>query len=137
MIELIILGNPVAQGRPIFNSYTKRAHDPIKSKNYKLFVGHEVRKQYHGPLVDCPIRVEIDVYRPNNKGTSKKQIDLRERKLVLPIVKPDATNYAKGIEDALTGIVWKDDNLIVESETKKYYSVTPRIEVRIKELNHE
>ncbi|MHC9537733.1 RusA family crossover junction endodeoxyribonuclease [Dellaglioa sp. BT-FLS60] len=137
MIELIILGDPVAQQRPKFNSRTKRAYDPKESKNYKRMAAGKARLMYRDELINYPIRVEIDVYRRNQKGTSKKQIDLRERKLVLPIVKPDATNYAKGIEDALTGIVWEDDNLIVESETKKYYSVNPRIEVRIIEINSE
>ncbi|MDK1716610.1 RusA family crossover junction endodeoxyribonuclease [Dellaglioa algida] len=134
MIELIILGDPVAQGRPRFNSYTKKAHDPIKSKNYKLFVGHEAKLQHQGPLIDCPIRVEIDVYRKNNKGTSKKEIARREKKLSMPTVKPDIDNYVKGIKDALNGVIWVDDNLVIELEAKKYYSVNPRIEVRIKEL---
>ena len=134
MIELIILGEPVAQQRPKFNSYTKKAHDPIKSKNYKLFVGHEAKLQHQGPLIDCPIRVEIDVYRKNNKGTSKKEIARREKKLSMPTVKPDIDNYVKGIKDALNGVIWVDDNLVIELEAKKYYSVNPRIEVRIKEL---
>ncbi|TWW13622.1 phage protein [Dellaglioa algida] len=138
MIELIILGDPVAQQRPKFNSHTKRAYDPKESKAYKRMVAGKASLMYHDELINYPMRVEIDVYRSNQKGTSKKQIDLRERKLVLPTKKPDATNYAKGIEDALTEVVWKDDNLIVESETRKYYSVTPRIEVRIYEIgDHE
>ena len=134
MIELIIEGNPVAQGRPIFNSYTKRAHDPIKSKNYKMFVGLTAKRQYHGMLIDCPIRVEIDVYRANQKSISKKELDRREKKLSMPTVKPDIDNYVKGIKDALNGVIWIDDNLVVELEAKKYYSVNPRIEIRIKEL---
>lgn len=49
----------------------------------------------------------------------------------LPIQKPDATNYGKNIEDALTGCVWLDDAQIVHHEVWKVYA-TGQCGVRVK-----
>jgi Holliday junction resolvase RusA-like endonuclease len=41
------------------------------------------------------------------------------------------SNYLKSFEDALNGVLWKDDAMIVHEEIDKYYSDKPRIEVEI------
>ena len=51
-----------------------------------------------------------------------------------PIYKPDLSNYVKSAEDALNGVVWKDDQSIVTEHTGKWYSEHPRIELEIKRL---
>ncbi len=60
MIEFEVPGEPVAQGRPRFNSRTKTAHDPLKSRNYKKLVSMYARRSkppdlLNGPI-DCPNR---------------------------------------------------------------------------------
>jgi Holliday junction resolvase RusA-like endonuclease len=50
--------------------------------------------------------------------------------------KPDlCDNLCKGVCDALTGIVYRDDSLIAEVHSKKIYGINPRIEITIEELN--
>ena len=136
VIELTYFGDPVAQGRPRFSRFGG-AYDPPKSKAFKECLAKDIGGQYHGELIDKPFRLELDIYRRNNKKTSKKEIDRREKKLSRPIVKPDTDNYAKGTIDGLTGVLWTDDNKMVELEAKKYYSVTPRIEIRVEEVDYE
>ncbi|OMD02745.1 RusA family crossover junction endodeoxyribonuclease, partial [Paenibacillus odorifer] len=53
---------------------------------------------------------------------------------ILPVTKPDADNYLKGVKDALKGIIWKDDSQVVDAFVRKRYSAQPRIEVKIKQL---
>ena len=90
--------------------------------------------KYHGGLLrDMPLQVEIRVYRHVQRSLSKVERDRRLRGEHRPIVKPDASNYLKLVEDALTGIVWEDDNLIADVSCSKYYSDDPRIEVTVTE----
>ena len=127
MAHLVIHGEPVPAGRPRF---TRQGHvfDPKRSREYKRFVSQEARLQYHGPILqDKALSVHVKVYRHVQSSVSKAE---RERR---PIVKPDASNYLKLIEDALTGIVWEDDNLITDVSCSKYYSDDPRIEVTVTE----
>ncbi|WP_261806191.1 RusA family crossover junction endodeoxyribonuclease [Lapidilactobacillus luobeiensis] len=51
-----------------------------------------------------------------------------------PTVKPDIDNYFKAVTDAVKGILWVDDNQIVESFISKYYSDDPRVELEITQI---
>lgn len=88
--------------------------------------------KYHGGLLrDMPLKVEIRVYRHVQRSLSKTERNRRLRGEHRPIVKPDTSNYLKLIEDALTGIVWEDDNLITDLVASKWYSDDPRVEVTV------
>lgn len=52
-----------------------------------------------------------------------------------PTGKPDALKLARAVEDALTGVVWRDDAQIVREEITKQYGDPARVEVTILELS--
>lgn len=132
LAHLVIIGEPVPAGRPRFSN--GHAYDSKRSRDYKRFVSHEAKLKYHGGLLrDMPLKVEIRVYRHVQRSLSKVERDRRLRGEHRPIVKPDTSNYVKLIEDALTGIVWEDDNLITDLVASKWYSDDPRIEVTVTE----
>lgn len=62
----------------------------------------------------CEGGVGIDVayYMPRARSNKRK----------LPTIKPDLSNLNKAIEDALTGIVWRDDSVICESNERKVFA---------------
>jgi Holliday junction resolvase RusA-like endonuclease len=139
MIKLVIYGNPVAQGRPKFSTANGfvRAYDPAKSRDYKTYLrilAFDEMKDRH--LFDGPLSLSIRIFRNTPKGFSKKKRELAEHGEIRPVTKPDVSNYIKGIEDALNGIVWKDDGQVVAYKEPfgKYYSSTPRIEIEVGEL---
>ena len=133
-VHLVIEGVPHPQLRPratrIGNSI--RLYDPKTTSDYKKYVKLTAKQQWEGKPLDCPLVVEMDVYRQIPKSTSKKRRKLKNERVIRPVVKPDVTNYAKGIEDALNGIVYKDDSQIVELTIRKFYSDNPRVEIEIK-----
>ena len=51
--------------------------------------------------------------------------------------KPDLDNLEKAVYDSISkaGVVWTDDNIIVEHTTRKLYSPRPRIEIEVEEKN--
>jgi len=136
LAHIVVHGEPVQAGRPRFNSYTHTAHDPRKSRVYKEMVSGAADLQYNGPLIEGKaIAVKIAIYRSIQKSVSHKEHDRRATGEHRPIVKPDTSNYVKLIEDALTDVIWKDDNLIVSLTADKYYSDDPRIEVTVTDVS--
>ena len=135
-LKFTVKGDPVPQGRPratrIGNKITM--YDPKKSRDYKKLVSTSVDSQYKGEPLQNALEMTIDIYRFIPKSTTKKNRGLIENNLYRPIVKPDVTNIAKGVEDALNGILYKDDSQIVDLRIRKYYSDNPRIEIEVKEL---
>lgn len=134
MIDITVYGKPVPAARPRFNR-NGHAYDPEKSRAYKKVVALEASKQYKGkPLDKQALRVNIAIYRKPQKSTSKIEHQRRVNNEHRPVKKPDTSNYVKLIEDALTGVIWKDDNCIVDLTASKYYSEHPRIEVTVTEV---
>lgn len=77
------------------------------------------------------LQVELVFARKVQKSLSKKERALRLTGEHRPTVKPDLSNCLKAFEDALNGVLWKDDAMIVHEEIDKYYSDKPRIEVEV------
>lgn len=52
-----------------------------------------------------------------------------------PITKPDWDNIGKKYSDMSNGNLWLDDRLVIKGTIEKYYSVLPRVEIKIDYLN--
>ncbi|HYX39739.1 MAG TPA: RusA family crossover junction endodeoxyribonuclease [Oligoflexus sp.] len=76
-------------------------------------IADSVRRQYQGPLLDCPLRLVITAWRRRPK-TKKRDI--------WADTKPDADNIHKLIGDALEGVLWVNDSRIVDSRCLKKFA---------------
>ncbi|WP_105965033.1 RusA family crossover junction endodeoxyribonuclease [Apilactobacillus micheneri] len=133
MINLTLPIAPVAAGRPRFNR-NGHAYDPKKSKVFKRQVESMLKFMYREkPISGKPIEVYVAFYREIQSSISKKEHARRANHEHMPIHKPDTDNYIKSILDAMNGILWTDDNLIVHIDAYKYYDDNPRIEINVKE----
>ena len=113
MIRITIPGEPAPWGVQAFTVAGHAAlRDKPASKSYKARVRLAAQEQYHGPLLDGPLRADIVFYL--RRGPSVKR--------PMPTVKPDLTNLRKAVEDGLTGVVWKDDAQVVMGQTVKVYA---------------
>jgi Holliday junction resolvase RusA-like endonuclease len=128
---------PVEQARPRATRMGKgiRLYDPKKVTIFKRQLGMLAKQQmldrglepYDGPLEVC-----MEFYRPVQSSLSKKERDRRLSGAHRPTVKPDLDNYIKSTSDALNGILWADDNLIISLEAKKFYAARPHLTVEIR-----
>lgn len=50
--------------------------------------------------------------------------------------KPDWDNVGKLYSDMFNANIWLDDNLVIDGEVHKYYSILPRVEIYIRYLNY-
>ncbi|MFW3538014.1 RusA family crossover junction endodeoxyribonuclease [Vagococcus fluvialis] len=137
-IKIVIPGQPVPQGRPKFTTKPfVRAYDPPKSSAYKKVVAKYANQCKPNKLMQGPLEVRVDIYKESLKSFSKIKKEQAENKELRPITKPDADNYAKGILDALKGIIWEDDGQVVKLITEKFYSSNPRAEVFVSQLESQ
>lgn len=86
-------------------------------------------------LICTPCDVDICAYMKTPSSYNKQDTILAELGLHRPIFKPDFDNIAKKYSDMFNKNVWLDDTLVVDGSIHKFYSVLPRIEIRIKYLN--
>lgn len=106
------------------------------SKDWKTDVKHEGQANYSGPLWDCPIRLHLTFVMPRPQGhyrTGKNKHLLRDSAPLFPVSKPDVLKLSRGVEDALTKIIWVDDSQIVVETLRKIYGDRTGVEIEIKE----
>ena len=131
---------PVEQARPRATRMGKgiRLYDPKKVTVYKKQLGYLSRQamQERGlEPFDGPLEVCMEFYRPVQASLSKKERARRLSGVHSPTVKPDLSNYIKALEDGLNGIIWVDDNRIVQIVAEKKYSDRPRIVIEVNKVD--
>ena len=122
-----VYGSPVAQGRPRFvrRGNFVGTYDPANSRDWK----RTVQSQLLTALDDKPeihegaLSLQLHFYLPRPKSLPKRAKD--------HIKKPDVDNLAKGVKDAMKGIVYRDDSQVVELLVRKEYNTTPRVVIGV------
>lgn len=106
-----------------------------KSGDWKTDVKFTAANHYSGDPLTCPLHVRFVFFthRPQSHfRTGKNAALLRDSAPVFPASKPDVLKLSRAVEDALTGIVWKDDAQIVTELISKRYG-NPGVQIEIKE----
>lgn len=91
-------------------------------------------------VTDAPIwlMIECVFVRPaGHFGTGRNSGIVKPSAPVWPTSKAngDRTNLLKSIEDALTGVVWRDDSQVVDGPIKKSYGDCELIRIVVRELD--
>lgn len=138
-LKITVFGKaaPAGSKRAVTNRHTGQVMvidaNP-RARPWKDTVSREAVEQYEGPLLDEPLRMEVDFYEPRPKshyGTGRNAGVLKAGAPEYPTKKPDGLKLRRGVEDALTGIVYRDDSLIVDGRERKLYGEPARCEIRI------
>ena len=136
-MKLVFEIEPVEQARPRATRMGRgiRLYDPKKVSVYKKQLAMMCKFQYKQAPLTGPLMVELNFFRHVQSSLSKKERALRLSGSHRPVVKPDTDNYIKSTLDGLNGLLWEDDNQIVDLIAHKYYSDNPRVEIEVTQLN--
>jgi Holliday junction resolvase RusA-like endonuclease len=110
-----------------------------KARDWKIDVQHGARlatSDWDGNLLDGPLKVAFTFFLLRPKGhyrTGKNAHLLREDAPEMPTSKPDVLKLARGTEDALTGLVWRDDAQITTELLQKRYGTSEGVQIHITE----
>lgn len=135
-LSFFVPGIPAPGGSKRFVGHSKRTGRAIlidaageRNKNWRAAVAHCASLIAPSELYRGALRVDFRFVMPRPKAhyhTSKKRAGLlREDAPHWHTVKPDRTKLVRSTEDALTGVLWVDDTLIVAGETTKTYGDKP------------
>ena len=117
--ELEIPESITGKQRPRMNTYTGKAYI-YKYPKFEPFEGK--------------IKLNIIAYFELPKKVSKTKEEEMLTGKIRPTKRPDIDNITKIILDALNKFAYKDDAQIVEATTIKMYARTPKVLVRIEDL---
>ncbi|OPY74938.1 MAG: Endodeoxyribonuclease RusA [Syntrophorhabdus sp. PtaU1.Bin153] len=119
-----ILGIPVAQGRARTRVVKGVAmhYDPKKSKDAKDDIRSQVVQQNPVYYDAGPVQVDVTFEIPRPRAHFRANGQLKGNAPIFCDKKPDCSNYLKGLEDALNGILWRDDSQIAIVNVRKRYA---------------
>jgi Holliday junction resolvase RusA-like endonuclease len=127
-VTVVLCGEPVAWARTRLGKQGVFI-TPKKQRNNAAMLRALAAQEMAGRSpFDCAVRVDLRAEFKIPKGWSKAKKERALARYIRPTGKPDLSNIAKQVEDALNGIVYRDDALIVEYGTlQKVYSMQPKI----------
>jgi Holliday junction resolvase RusA-like endonuclease len=136
IVNFTVEGNPVGKQRA---RYAKRGnfvqtYTPDKTRNYESLIKEAaIEAMGSSEPLETPVTLYLYIRAPIPKSLPKKRIEACLNGLEKPIKKPDASNVLKSVEDAMNGVVYKDDSQIVNIHVSKVYSSVSGVDVCIKE----
>ena len=148
-IEFWVPGIPASAGSKTGFTYkdkktgkTRVAMAPAskKQKPWMADVKYIASEKYYGELIQGPVDLRIIFYFPRPKshfGTGRNSGKLKSWAPIYVKKKPDLTKLTRAVEDALTGVIWKDDSQVVMQSTGKFFNDKPGAKIIIKELKED
>lgn len=91
-------------------------------KDWRGDVKAVARQVYGGPLLSVPLSVRVTFIMPRPQKHYRANGQLKPTAPAMCPTKPDATKLWRSAEDALTGVLWADDALIVDQHVQKRYA---------------
>jgi crossover junction endodeoxyribonuclease RusA len=139
MIDFFVSGVPKPAGSKtaFVNKHTGKAivTDACKtSKDWKSLVAYTAREYYKGELLTGPVIVTMTFYQTRpacHYGSGKNAAVLKPSAPTWPTGKPDVLKLTRAVEDACTGILWKDDSQIVDERIIKRYGDKPGVKIQV------
>lgn len=80
---------------------------------------------------DVPLEMSVTFYFARPKSHLKADGAVKPKAPGWPSVRPDTTKLVRAVEDALTGIIFRDDALVVDQIASKRYGSPERCEIEV------
>ena len=129
-MKLIIKGQPKSQKR---HRTGRGGHRYDPSSKDKKAIKKDLMQIKPAKPIKAPVKVEINAFFQTPKSWSNAKRKRHEGKPRPK--KPDVDNIEKIYLDSANGMLWEDDNQVVEIQTRKFYSEQPCTELKITQLS--
>jgi Holliday junction resolvase RusA-like endonuclease len=88
-------------------------------------------------LISTPCEIEYTAFFKTPSSLSVVDTFLAEIGIIRPpFQKPDWDNIGKKYCDMFNSNIWMDDTLVIDGSVHKYYSILPRVEIKLRYLNY-
>jgi len=133
MIVINIPGEPIGKGRHKLGN--GHAYTPKKTRRWEEMAAWEARRQYKGKPLEGPVGLTVVAEFGIPASWPKWKREKAEDGMVAHIVKPDGSNVLKAVEDALQGIVFRDDCQIASEMIDKWYGREPGVTLEVRAMD--
>ena len=134
-------GMPVySKGKPLMRNgrqVTRVIEGNPKVYEWRQQVAEVATEHCDGEPTLEPVRLTMTFTRPRPKGhygTGRNASKLKPSAPKYPTTKPDTLKLARAVEDALSGIVYKDDSQVVDHRLYKVFGSQYMVEVVVEVL---
>ena len=142
MVEIVVYGTPAPAGSKTVGfakggRHFVRDSSGKRGSDWRRNVAQEAGVAMTGrPLLDGPLTLEVVFTVPRPKGHFGVK-GVRPSAPTHPTVAPDTTKLLRAIEDAMEGIVYRNDAQIVEQVARKVYGEPASARILIDKLAEE
>jgi Holliday junction resolvase RusA-like endonuclease len=136
-IQFTVFGKPETKGSTRAFVYTDKAtgkpraaitNDNARAKPWQQQIAGAAF-DLAGEMLFGPVELTLDFFIAKPKSAKKS--------IWAPAVRPDVSKYVRVAEDALSGILYKDDGQIVRLVATKQYGLPERVEIKLEALTLE
>lgn len=139
-ISFVVYGKPATQGskrgfvirkksgeivtRPSGAPMVAMVDDNPRLKSWRSEVALVASQNFHEPVLECPVFLKVQFIRPRPKKdflTGKNHHRVKATARSWPSTRPDIDKLSRAVSDSLSGVILRDDSLIVMSLASKEY----------------
>ena len=140
--EAVPAGSKTSYGRGRVVDSGERRTRKMKTSEWRSHVQAAAGEAMSGgALLEGPLALGVWFHMPRPKGhygTGRNAERLKASAPAYPTTRPDTTKLLRAVEDALTGIVYRDDAQIVDQHAHKRYAHGPaRAEITVTTLEEK
>lgn len=114
--------------------------DAKGNKAWRERVAYFARQAHADAPLAGPLRLAMGFVLPRPKGhwgRGRNSCRLLPSAPEYPAVKPDTTKLLRAAEDALKGILWRDDSQVVRQVVSKDYGDTPGVHIEVRPMGRD
>lgn len=103
-------------------------------KDWRHDVKQAAAAAYSGPPLTGPLLVKMSFVMARPKShfrTGRRSSELRDDAPTWHVSKPDVLKMARAVEDALTGVIWRDDSQIASESIVKVFGTNIGVQVDV------
>ena len=108
------------------------------TKAWRQAVKVAAMTKYEGPLLDGPLALRVTFFMRRPKShyrTGKHAGELKPNAPKWHAKQPDTTKLLRSTEDALTGVIWRDDSQVVFQTAGKKYGEKPGALITVEQMS--
>lgn len=133
-VSFFVLGQPVSKGNMSAISLPGKRYstliDSTKGlKQWSRAVWTEAFRNRPSSPWEGPIRVELEFFMRRPKSLASK--------VVWMVKKPDIDKLVRAVNDAMSGVIYVDDNQVCNISASKAYSDEPGVSILVERLEVE
>lgn len=138
MIDLLVAGEPKGKARPRFDTRSGRTYTPTPTLRAEQRIQNEWIAAER-PVLDGPLAMTVTIVlvRPQAHWKRDGSLSAAGQRAPWPLRTPDVDNALKLVADALNGLAYRDDALIVQASiTRRWANAGERefTQIRIVEV---